>query len=283
MAIDYSLVYECNPKRHFGNGDSIKGSADILERLKAVNRASMLRQMAQKEGRDPYSVPLDLIMTGADGRQIKKEIFLSDLEAHIKPLADNSGSCDGCPAKCIEQAYGCFGCIHYPISAKAEDWLLSRLQPCGTIGAEMCFDIITQLGITGGQAASMRQRGFFETTQAKKITLKKSLFKSQSITADQLFESMFMVGNPLYPDHCRGLLIWFGAMMLDGRVLAGLHESDMASLVKFINLTTTEAKAQCTQPVLGPQSDSEEVMAFEAYFRALYLSWFYDVPLLVSA
>lgn len=281
MAIDYSLVFECEPKRHFCNGDCIQGSAAIEERLKAGNRAKMLRQMAQQEGRDPYTVPLDVITTGPDGTQVRRAVSLAGLEADAQSLLDHSAACEGCPAKCIEDIYGCFGCVHYPISVQAENWLLSRLQPSGTVGAEMCLDIISKRGITGEQAARMRQSGLFETTHARKITLKKALFKGQTITADQLFEAMFMVSNPLSPDHCLGVLVWFGALMLDGRVLA--DPEDLAALAKLISLKTPETKADCAQAVLGPQSDSEEIEAFESYFRAMYLSWFYDVPLLVSA
>ena len=281
MAIDYCLAYECNPKRHFGNGDCNKGTGEILERLKAKTRAQFIMRMAKQEGRDPYAISVDVITSGSDGNQIQKSVTIAELEGYSKSLVEHSADCNGCPAKCIEGSYGCIGCINYPISAQAENWLIDRLQPSGTMGAEMCFDLIRDRGINGSQAANMRQRGLFEITQAKKIILKKALFKNQSITADQLFETMFMVGNPIDPFHCFGVLLFFGALTIDGRVITDPKDSN--SLAKLLDLKTQEDKAQHTQQVLGPPSDSEEIKCFESYFRAMYLSWFYEVPLLVSA
>jgi hypothetical protein len=252
MALDYCVAFACNPKQFFGKGDCIQGSVDILERLKAKDRGAMLAQMARQDGQDPYAVSLKLCLSDQATHPAPQFVTLRQLEEHALPLQQLAPACEGCPARCFDTAYGCFGCINYPISSEAEDWLLSRLQASGPVGAALCLDYMADFAISGAPIARMRQSGLLAAPRARRVTLNTGLFGSKSVTADQLLESLFLVGNPLDPGHCFGVLIWLGAIAVDGRV--PVSPTDRGRIQKLASLTTPDTRARSAQLDLGPDA-----------------------------
>ena len=206
MAVDYCVAHECEPKRHFGKGDGLAGTGEILDRLKSMHRAAMLTKLAKQEGQDPSQLKVTLHVPDGDGNPIEKEVSLTELAAHARPLKKPAIACKQCPARCQNRPYGCFGAVHYPISAAAENWLLSRLQPLGTIGAKLCLEFMAEFGVKGESIHQMRQSGFFESAKPPKVVFKIGFLKRVSVTADQLLETLFMVGDALNPNHCFGVL-----------------------------------------------------------------------------
>lgn len=281
MAVDYIVALDCDPKRHFGNGDCTEGAVDILERLKSKNRGAMLVELATQGGQNPSEIKVTLNVPDRDGNPIEKKVSLAELDAEAKPLEEQASACTTCPANFLGKSYGCFGVINYPVPAPAENWLLGRVQPFGTVGANLCLQFMSEFGVDGGSIHQMRQSGFFENSEAQKITFKKRFLKSVSITADQLLETIFMAGEALNPGHCLGILLWLGAIKVDGNVPGG--SEDQATLQTLISLKTCEEKDRHAELELGPPTDSEDAEVFQALVKALYLSWFHDVPLMMSA
>ena len=277
MAIDYSIVFECEPKRHFGQGDCARGTLAILEALKSRNRAAALRQMIEKSGKDPATAVVRLQVHDQDGNPIEKETTLADLEAHGRMLIHKGMLCTGCPANFLGQPYGCFGAVNYPIPENGETWLLSRLQPFGTVGAQMCLDYIKEFKITGESVLKLRRSGFFEAKSTPTLVVKKSLFSRISVTSDQLLQTILHVGNPLVPGHCFGLLLWLGAIRVDDKIPTELNDQ-----VGLFALGTPQAKQQHTQLEIGDQSGEAGVIAFQTLVTAFYLCWLLDVPLWIS-
>jgi len=269
MAIDYYLAFECEPKRHFGNGDCSKGAVEILEGLKSKNRAAAFRQMAEKTGRDPTSATVTLYVHDRDGKPIEKKATLAELEGQANELESKAGFCTGCPANFLGQPYGCFAAINYPISEVGEKWLLSRVQP-GTLGAALCLDFMREFKIKGSAIQELRKSGYFECKIPTSVTLKKGWLSKEVVTSDQLLETIFMIGNALHPTHCFGILIWLNAIKAD--------ESDAAQVEQSHAQGEKMAELE-----LGPASESEAVAAFQALVKALYLSCWLNVPLIVSA
>jgi hypothetical protein len=71
MAVDYCVMLDCEPKRHFGGGDCSQGTVEVLELLKARNRAAVLRQAAAgvTRGKSPWSF---MCRTGMAGKSASK-------------------------------------------------------------------------------------------------------------------------------------------------------------------------------------------------------------------
>jgi hypothetical protein len=281
MAVDYCVALDCDPKLHFGNGNCFAGSADILERLKSRDRGAVLVQLATQKGEDAAGLRITLRVPDRNGNPVQKEVSLAELQAEAKPLEAQSAACSACPANFLGKPYGCFGVVNYPIPAAAEKWLLGRVQPFGTVGANLCLDFMSEFGVSGDPIRQMREGGFFENPKAQKITFKKGFLKSVSITADQLLETILMAGEALNPGHCFGILLWLGAIKVDGKVPGG--PEDQATIQRLMTLTTRKAKEQHTALETGPPPASEEAQVFGALVKAIYLSWLHDVPLLMSA
>jgi hypothetical protein len=118
------------------------------------------------------------------------------------------------------------------------------VQPPGTTGAKLCAEFMDQFKVTGEAIRELRGGGFYESTQAGSVPLVKGLFKSKSLSADQLLQTIFMVGEWVEPGHCFGILIWLGAIRVDGRVPSS--PEDRAVIETLLALTTVEEKSEHT-------------------------------------
>jgi hypothetical protein len=280
MAIDYCVELECEPKRQLGQNDCREGATRLLELLKSRNRAAMLRQMAQKSGQDPQQLKVTLNVPDREGKPIRKEVTLAELEGEARILETLGTACAGCPVNLVGQLFGCFGAVHYPIPAAAERWLLGRVQPPGSAGAWLCLEYLTSFGLTGESIRNLRKTGFFEARAGSQVALEKGLFKRRSLSADQLLESILMTGSPLNPGHCFGVLVWLGAISLDGAVPAQPGDPSLAVLAE---IQSWEEKQNRTRLELGGEANFPEAEPFATLLKALYLSWVHDAPLFISA
>lgn len=280
MAIDYAVTLECEPKRHFGGGDCAKGTLDILERLKSRNRASAFRQLTGNKGTNQVNHSLTLMVSVHGPNPTQKKVTLAELDAEAKLLEERAPACSGCRANFLGQPYGCFGAINYPIPESGEAWLLGRMQPAGSLGAQLCAEFMAEFGVKGESVRRMRDEGLFEARKAGKVTLSKSFLKSVSLSADQLLETIFMAGNPLDPGHCFGILVWLGAIRVDGQIPSS--PDDQAVIRTLIGLQSPQAKEQHTQLELGPKMTAKAPAEFQFLVTALYLCWVHAVPLYIS-
>lgn len=93
--------------------------------------------------------------------------------------------------------------------------------------------------------------------------------------------AIFNVGDRLNPGHIFGILIWLGAIRVDGEVPGGMN--DQPRIRKLAALKTREDKERCTKLELGPPPSLEEAEAFQQMVKALYLAWVLDVEVAISA
>jgi hypothetical protein len=277
MAIDYAITLACEPRRHFGDGNVELGTIEILEKLKARDRASTIREFARTKGIDLSGQKVTMNVHDREGNPVQKQVTIAELELEARELETQAAACAGCPANVLGQAYGCYAAIHYPISAAGEAWLTSRVQPPGTLGAMMCADYLSEFGVTGEQTKQLRQAGHFESRQAARAILKKGFLKSVAVTSDQLFEAIFQSGNLLSPSHCLGLLLWFGAVQVE----AGANSAE--ALQALTGTDAVQRRTDGTRLDLGPAPESPGELAFWTFAQAMYLAWVLDVPLYVSA
>lgn len=281
MAIDYAVTLDCAARRHFGGGDASRGTLDILDRLKARNRAESVREFARQQGLTNVSPTVTVQTQDAQGNLVEKQISVVEMEAEAMPLDAHAAACAGCPANFQARPYGCYGAINYPVSQAGEAWLLSRVQPPGTMGAQLCAEFMKEFRVSGDGIRQLRGQGLYEAGKAGKVTLIKGLLKGTSLSGDQLLETIFQAGDSLVPSHCFGILIWLGAIRVDGVVPSSLE--DQATLQKLLSLTPGEAREKHTQLELGAESPPESTMDFQCLVAALYLCWVFDVPLYISS
>jgi hypothetical protein len=224
---------------------------------------------------------VELHVPDRDGRQISKQVTLAELESESASLETQAAACAGCAANFLNKPYGCFGCINYPIPESAERWLMSRVQPPGTLGADLCLEFMTELKVKGESIRQMRREGLLNATSGERLTLKKGFLSRQSLSADQLLETMLMAGNPLDPGHCFGVLFWLGAIAVDGVVPSDPQQRDL--LLALLGLKTRAQKEERASLELGPDADSPEATIFATLLKGIYLAWVHDVPLMMSA
>jgi hypothetical protein len=88
---------------------------------------------------------------------------------------------------------------------------------------------------------------------------------------------MFLSGNMLSPSHCLGILLWFGAIQVDGAA------NPAETLQALAGTEAVQRRAEGTQFGLGPDPQSPGELAFFTFVKAMYLAWVLDVLLYVSA
>ena len=282
MAINFAVDLECEPKRFFGEGNCQNGKRIIEKKLAALDKAQTIRDMAREAGDDPYEIRVkleDLKVHQADENPVGPVVGLADVEEEAKGLDGHSAQCGTCPVNVRKEPFGCFCWINYPIPESAEKWLISRLQPPGTFGGGLCYHLVRGSGCSGRTVRAMREAGALSARLATKVKVMKGLLGYRSVTSDQIIEYIFGPGELIEPMLCFDILLFFGAIRVDGTIPAHRGDKGMLGLG---DLSSREAKAQRTSLEVGSDSDAEKGMGFENLFKVMYLSWVHGVPASLS-
>lgn len=193
MSVDVSIELACHPR-------TALGSDGLLAAVKAHGQATVIEQLAQREGVPPDRLRVDLRGPG------ERVLDYRQLKVQAGQLGALESFCRGCPANIFRPTFGCLTAIRYPIGADAERWLVEHLpdeadRPPGA-------DIVRALrdfSIDGGRAAEMRQRGLLESPAPVVGRI-----GDVEVTSDQILELL------LFARHGSGvmrmLLLAFGAV-----------------------------------------------------------------------
>lgn len=121
------------------------------------------------------------------------EPSIGELLETIGPLRELEHHCTGCQAN-MGGTFGCYRNIRYPVSEKAEQWLAGIVQKAWDAGgpARMPIEWILEKNLTGGIVTQMRadqRTAYFERNEPVTITvtLDNGLFRSRTVTTDQVF------------------------------------------------------------------------------------------------
>ncbi len=273
MAIDYIIEYDCAPKREL--------SADgIRERLKERARADEVIQWFRAAGdmREPDQMGFEFTQSSPDDPGDKQLIVVQDLIDHAAALDDYAEDCAACPANPGGRPFGCMGFIQYPITARAEAWLLERLPvPDEPLVWLLLKQGIQKLGYDGASVKALRaadggvdasERAYFELPIAPRRRL-----GELRVSGDQALEMIFGVGERVIPNHAGVLLLFFGAINrdLEAAEIQDISSFDEAIKERFAFVMQTEASAD------------DRVREMVEFFRALYVAWRLNVPLFVDA
>lgn len=268
MAIDTIIDYSCMPKEIFG----IEG---ILSRLKAGERADAVIRLYQERepNRPPDQIAFEVTRRSANGAQETEMVFASSLLAQRAQLDTVRQACEGCPANRTGRPFGCFGAINYPISMRAEAWLLQQLpfndEPLLYL---MLKKGIEEFGYTGESARALRNQAgvYFESAE----TLARRYHEMQ-VTSDQIFEMTFLLG-PIQPGHAAMLLLFYNAIPR--------HNMDVAEIMRLTRPTPNRAPDFEVPPLsldIGG-NDDPSLRDIEGFLRALHLAYRLNVSLLLD-
>ena len=273
MAIDYIIEYDCIPKRELS-------ALGILERLKERARAHEVIGWFRAAGdtRQPDEMGFEFTHSTPEDPGDKQLIVVQDLLDHAAALDDYAEHCAACPANPRSQPYGCMGFIQYPITARAETWLLERLPvPDEPLVWLLLKQGIQKLGYDGASLKALREadggvdaseRAYFELPIAPRRRL-----GELRVSGDQALEMIFGVGERVIPNHAGVLLLFFGAIDRD-------LEADEIRDISSFHEPIRERFAFEMKTAAGADDCVRELVAF---FRALYIAWRLNAPLYIDA
>lgn len=279
MGADLIVHVECEAKRALGEGDPAQGTMNMMRMRKSRSQAMTVSAQLQGAG-----VPLDqpvinVVTETADGRQERK-VSVVDLLSESAPLLEHDGDCPHCPANLGNQPYGCLGFVPYPIGTDAEAWLAQRVQPEGSLGHKLLCDALRDFGYTGEQFTEWRERGLITAKEPRTVVLRTAWFSKTTVDTNQLFQAVFGVGNHLDPTHCALVLMWLGALAIDGEVPASVEPGPLQALLSMDSYEQRSARAKL---VLGEPSENPDVRSMQLMLGYLYGAWVNGVVLLVDA
>jgi len=273
MAIDYIIEYDCVPKQTL----TVDG---ILDRIKEKKRAETVIQWFREAGdtRSPAEMGFEFTTSTPEEQSDKQLIVVQDLLDHAADLDSLEHHCKGCPANRTNQPFGCMGFIEYPITARAEAWLLDRLPvPDEPLVWLLLKQGVREFGYDGSSVKVLRDidsdaeegtRTYFELPVSPSRRLGEI-----RVSGDQMLEMIFGVGQHIIPNHAGILLLFFHAIdrELEADDIRNLSSADQA----IRDRTAFTMKADL--------DDDDTVHEFVAFFHAMYLAWKLNVPLFVDA
>lgn len=261
MAIDYAIELPCPPREALA-------TEGIFDRLKHRERAAAVIRMYREAGDDrpPSEMGFDFTLSTSQGEEETELIIVQDALDYANELDAHAYHCRDCPANRTQMPYGCAGFIQYPISGRAEAWLLNQmpLPHEAPLVWLLLKQGVEQFVYDGQSVHSLRGNAvYFEDRVASLRGLGEF-----TMTADQVFEMVFGVGD-IQPNHAGLLLLFFHGIRRD------LEAPDI------MHLTPAPADADERLPFLmsiTPEDDTT-IAEFKQFFHALYIAWRLNVPL----
>ena len=141
---------------------------------------------------------------------VEQKVSVGTLLKQVEELDVHAHHCQGCKANLPGRPFGCYGSVSYPISAKAEEWLMSLLpsdlkSPAGY----MLRSAVTDLKYTGGMFLEMRPKDMFFESPTPVKRKWGSWLSAWTLSSDQLLQMLFGLGN-LQPSHCKMMSVILG-------------------------------------------------------------------------
>ncbi|MBZ0285828.1 MAG: hypothetical protein K8L97_34185 [Anaerolineae bacterium] len=264
MAIDYSIDYKCFPKQELT-------TEGILERIKGRARADAVVDLFRRNGDDrPASeMGFEFVRSTPEGAQETRVIYVQEMLDRAAELTPYETYCQGCPANNTGVPFGCMGQIEYPISGVAEIWLLNALPTTEeTLPWLLLKQAIEEFKVDGSTVNPLRAAG--QTYFQEKGVLVRRLGEIVANT-NQIFEMLFTVGH-IKPSYASILLLLFKA----------ISRSLEADQIMAISKSPDDAFENHPFLLKPEPDDDASITQFKQFFRALYLAWGLNVPLLLD-
>jgi hypothetical protein len=190
------LNYDCSVKKTLG------GREGLLQILKDAGRASAFERIINENPELNEDTEIE-IRTGPVG-EAGSFTTLRQLRERIKQLENHGEQCWECPANMFGRVGGCSGAINYPISARAEEWLMDLLPDKleGDIKGELFKAFIKDFKDNARLVDMNRPQGLYELRKPLEDVWGKGLFGKTKCTSSIILGNLFFagIGNKTYTD-----------------------------------------------------------------------------------
>lgn len=207
MAIEYYGSFPCKVRKSVSD-------QELLRMERARSRAqTALQRLASMPGHEDNSqanLTVKIVVLGREGEQVT-QASIDDLLREAAPLDELAVSCTGCPANIRHADFGCGGSIHYPISARAEDWLLARLpEDLQSAAGMLLTHAATEFGFDGAVIDAVRDRRDFYAARAAAVReWERAPREKLRVTSSQILQMTFAAGS-LQPAHAKLVALFLG-------------------------------------------------------------------------
>lgn len=256
MAIDYYGSFPCKVRETVSD-------ADILKMEKARNRANTVLHLMRNDLQTDKSKPesewtFKTVVLGPNGPQ-ETEMRVSDCLTEAAPLGPLAQNCPSCPANIRSTDFGCGGTIHYPISAQAERWLVSKLPAdLNTPRGQLLTRAIAHFNFDGAGINAVRSReNLYESVVPAERKWGGFFSKKARITSSQMLHMAFAVGS-----------------------LQAAHAKMIAYFLGFLNDDFSIANDPANSP--QPEDDARTI-ELKYFFSAAALAGINEVSVLIDA
>jgi hypothetical protein len=277
MAVDTVLNWPCEVKQTLQQREETPATVQLVELLKSRHRVIRLAEIAQEKGIPEDQMSVTIQVDGPPTRESTRVVSLPTLREQAAVLDPLESHCAGCAANASSQAFGCIHFTQYPISQASEQWLMDRVQPPNSPGGFLLLAAFQDLGYDGEPIKEYRSRGLFEAPEPFVKKFPPNKFNRAEISSDQLFHAVFGVGIELDASHVMMVLMWLGAIALDGKVPTVPQQFGIIA-----ELTPAERKERATLE-LGPAEALTQAGDFPGFLRLLFRCWQLDQPALVDS
>jgi len=266
---------ECEPKRLHGEGRPMHGLMAIEHHLDLRALGESLAAAAAAHGL-PSNRVKTRIETDSGPHWVTAEMVASE----TRNLDAFAAECNTCTSRIRNLPYGCFVRLPYPIPSRGEEWLMDHLQVAGSLGGDLCMNMISTGKITGEPIAELRAHGAFQSSAPLVKVVKRGWMVNSKISSDQLFHALLMADLEfLNPFNCLAVAFWFAVIEIDGVEPGKVTEDGLAAVA---SLKSREERLARTRIRLGPRTADPAIQYVQNILVSLYLAWAHDVRLLVE-
>lgn len=159
--------------------------------------------------------------------------------------------------------------LSLPIQASTETALVERLEPADRFGGYLSLRAMAEFGYHGEPIEAWRSQGMLEANPAPSKEI-----GGEPFTGSMLLQAVFASGEKLTPNHCAMVLLWLGALQLDGAVPGNIETGPLDVLHEMKDAPTRTSRTDLV-PVGDPAAD--QLLGF------LYRAFLEDQPLWVDA
>jgi hypothetical protein len=201
--------------------------------------------------------------------------FAADAGTGPFDAAAHAARCPSCGI--LPHGWSCMGLVPTPLSARAEQWLVSRLpEDIESVGGFLLRKAIGDFGYDGARARDLRQAGRLEAPGPFERHYG-PFFRRFVVSSEQILEELLCAGD-IAPSHALAVLMHLGALEVDGAVPTRLDDGPkLGALME----TPAERRAR-TRLDLSPASDDDaSIAALKSLLAALYAGFVLDVDVFV--
>ena len=267
MAIDYIVNCECEVKKALTQ-------EMLTSKIKAKELAEQIIKNVEAKGKT-FNDALKVVVERERDLQGSEPVIIKqtvkEILEEVQELEQYELVCKKC-AVSKGEAFGCYKCIHYPISEKAEHWIVRMAQEAMKAGgaAAVPLQMINKFGVSGQSYKNARQAGnsFFQLGEAPAaVTLNNGFLKKKKIDTNQIFELMFNL--PILEKEFLLVFLSFSGAMRIVKEEPKLNSEHMMSC----KMTDDNEESWLIFDMADHEDDDLTILELKEFFRTLFTAF----------